>query len=654
MSDLGALGLVLPALAPLPAAWWIASRHAAVGVPAQGCAAVLWWCLLATAGPVVLGWAGWFTVTGFITVNLLLLAVGALGWLHSAPRLDLAPLIAAVRQDPALRLALLLLGLLGSGLVLALPILPTADWDSHLYQLPLCAEWLHAGSFAGRSAQWTNDATFMRGVLYYPGSWNTLTAEALALTGHVRWSLFPGLMAMVLLVLATAVLARIAGAARGPAALAAVLAAALPITQENLHSAHIDLPFAALVCAGFAGALIAGRTACPWWTASVVAAAGLALGIKQSGMWLAPLILLVLTWAAWCGAGRHACLTNLRQRPWALLLALCLAFLLGGSWYLRNVMETGNPTGFVAMLGLPGVVDGAYLRQTSLLHAFHPTWRNDYLLVGGALLLYAWPVLLLGLSAGWRPRPLSAAGRVLLGLVGILIWLHISGPWSGKHAFDPGLSWWLAQQLRYLIAGFAVALAVTAALHRSDSRWIGALAIIAVLTAPWHWPVAHVSPWLMGALGALLLAMHAVRWTPRRIGLAAGGLALAMPLAAWGLTDWRQERRQDLFDFTNAAAVLDAIPEDQPIAAWGMHHAWLVHGERGRRRIVWLDLDRCGDADAVAAQVRASGCRWLVIGETVPRNDSRIHEFITWRPQVFTRHHGELYRWGISVFAVAP
>ena len=687
MIEVGVFGLLLPAAAPLPLAWCIASRLNTADQSSRLMATALWWCVLACALPVALGWLGWFSALGFMLGNFGFVAVAvSLLWtgriplptLVSRPEHRFALIQLALHQRqyhafiirPEHRSALILAGVLLGGLMIALPILPSDNWDTHMYQLPIVAAWLETGSFTGRPAQWLHDPTFLHGILYYPGAWNALFGEALALAGHGRWCLYPNLAAAILLGLGGAATARLLGARSSTSALAGVITLGLPVVHVQIHSAHVDLPFAAVVVAALVAAVQVGcatddRTR-GGWTATWVAAIGLALGIKQSGLWLAPILGLTLLISVIVTCGIRPWLLALTRAPGILLIALVLGGLLSLPWYVRNLFETGNPTGFVRMFGLPGVIDQHFIAQTTLARNFHLANPHHWLLVAGALVANAWPAVTLGLAlwwsrSGWASAavtladPQRRARFVLVGSVlAILVWLHWTGPWTGKHAHEPDLDWWLASQFRYAIAGLTLAVALVVSLGDHDERWLGGIATAAVVSAPCWWPSPAVAWVGLLGLAVMVIVALALAWNARRVGLACAALAVVAGTAAWATTNWRQGQRQGHFGFAGSAAVLDAIPVEEPLAAWGTHHAWMLMGERGQRRLVWPELQACANADEVVAAVRATGCRWLVIGETVPRNDSRIAEFISWKPEVFRPVHGALYQWGIKVWEVVP
>ncbi|MCK6489526.1 MAG: hypothetical protein L6R48_14600 [Planctomycetes bacterium] len=631
---------LLALVTPLPAASALA--HVSGGPAARAAALTGWWLVLAPLPALVLGWCGCLDPLPLLAAHAVLLGAGlAAGRPALANARALHDGMRQAAADPAVRALLLAAAALLTALPVALAVLPCSDWDTHMYQLPAAAEFWRAGSVDGRPEQWLAADDFMRGVLYYPGSWTVLLAQGLGL-GRSTWAaLIANLGALAAFAAASAWLARLAGASPRAAAAAALAALALPLAQENVHSAHVDLPFAAAVVVSLAAALAAGRSACPRWTALALAAAGAALGFKTSGVWCAPLCLAVLLAA--CGR------RTLALRPAGVLAGFALAALLAAPWYLRTWFETGNPIGVVAVpaLGWPGVIDAAFVRATTLASVFDPLRLRHWELLLGALACYAWPVLA-GLGAAlWLRRTPATGGRerlLLTVIAAALAWLHWHGPWSGKHAWEGDLDWWLAQQLRYSLALWAVLAALAAAWSGRGTVLAGA-ALLAVMAAPWWWPWW----WMAAAPAALLLGLLGLGAVlrPRWLAPLALALLLALPPLLHG---WSARLRDQVFNLGSGVGALAALPAGEPVAVAASHQSWLAYGDDGRRPVRWLDLSRCRDDRQRLQAVARLDCAWLVLGETWPSTSTGLALLLAAHPEVAELTHGQPGQWGMTLW----
>jgi hypothetical protein len=298
-----------------------------------------------------------------------------------------------------------------------------------------------------------------------------------------------------------------------PTAVRALSLAALalsPLVFVAFAQPGTDLPSLSwLVCCA---ALCACARRRPGLLAVAIVALGLAVGTKTTALALG---LLVVAAAAW------SCRRRLASIALPLGLASATGAIVGGTWYLRNLIEHGSPL-WPFLPGPWGDRMPAAIRLLShtMLERLHVTLLahvSEYVtLLQGSLVL-----LLGGLLVpliGLRRRPLLAAGAVALGTVA---WMN--APSTGKP--DGPLLGEVMGNVRFLMpvfAGGALALALVA----TDARRRGRLVALATLT------------------GALLWGIRADLETPFRlpfsswlvVGVVAGGLlggiaAGATPLA---------------------------------------------------------------------------------------------------------------------------
>ena len=313
----------------------------------------------------------------FVAVaELVLLVLGAMGWLHPLAQVVAVTGIALAERAVPLRRGAWPVSLparregAGSRVLLALLlglcawwVLSTAGsgtrfvWDDLTYHAAIPAAWLQSGSLA------VPPLTYQA---YYPANAELLTLWFLLPVGHDGFANLAVLAWVLLLVAAGTVLARRLGhpPALARAALAAVLVSSGMRFFAGTFSAN-DLAIAGLGAAALAlavpstGRIGAGRAgACG-------VAAGLALGTKVS---MATLVV----WAA------LPVLFALR-RPGGARAAASFAVgaaVFGLPWYVRNVALTGNPL-FPAQMGpFEGPFTGEAQRTTSLAPWIAAGWAS--------------------------------------------------------------------------------------------------------------------------------------------------------------------------------------------------------------------------------------------------------------------------------------
>lgn len=649
------LGLALIGLlAPLPLAAVLAGGCRTGGPGLRLLALLTWWIALGMLEVLALGWCGLLSFPALLAMTLALAAAGTIAWwradqARSRVRADLGHAWAHWRTAPgAERIALAVLAAVALVWLVALTVVPSDNYDSHMYQLPTVGEWLQHGWFA-RSEQWRHAPGYERSMFHYPGAWNAWYALVLGLGGHERWAWLPNLLAWALYGAAVRALARQAGATATPATLAAALALCMPVAGVALASAHNDLPLAAVWLAGVVAAVTAGRSRETAWMVLTILLIGLALGIKPNGLGAAGCAVV-----AFFAVRRISPGTPVWTGLWA---ALTLALLIAVPWYLRNALQTGNPLGFLRLrlLGfeLPGTIDAAYIAQTTLLHNFHPRNPHHWGWLGASVGVYlglAWIGLLLPLLR-WQQWHRGIVG--LLALCALLGWAWLASPWSGKHAHDQTLSFWMGQQLRYTFALWGALAALAAAVAR-PAPWLWRIQLLglwgSVLATTWITSMRPAAPWLI-ALITLLFAVLILRgkrpwrrWLPMAV-------LLALALLPWLLRDWRQGVRN--YWFMGAPSALARLDEDRPIAFWGTHQAWLLYGDRLRRRPVYLPLDGARDDAQLIALVRSSGCDYLAIGETWPPTPPEILDRLL-ALGVVQPLHGEAHAWGMKILRIIP
>lgn len=283
---------------------------------------------------------------GFLTGHALLLIASFAWWKRGgAPRLAapareaVAAAFLFVRRHRAVALFAAAVGLLGV-VNLVFPFLyPVLNGDANSYHLPRAYYWTTLGT-----ARHFPTADFRMNEM--PPDPSFVFAWILALSGSFRGLHVPQWVAGVVLSMAVAGMARLAGAGRGGALLAGSLTATLPVAILQAGTAQTDLTAAAAGAAalffGLRAAAFgeggAGRRAGPDAIGFGIAL-GLALGTKLTVVFLLPGLVFAMVAVGW---SRHR-----REAPWRLagLAAFALGgfALLGAYNYVLNIIDVGNP-----------------------------------------------------------------------------------------------------------------------------------------------------------------------------------------------------------------------------------------------------------------------------------------------------------------------
>ncbi len=562
------------------------------------------WCLVQMGVALMLCALGRYALGPVLGVETALFAAGLLA---RRPVETASP----VPRTPVEGLALGMLAVVGVGLFLRLVLTPITDFDSLAYHLPAMARWYQAHTFV-RLEQFKQ-------ISRYPYAWEMLSGLFLMPFREDFLVALPGLVAWVMLALATDVAALELGAQRPAALAAAVLVVATPVARRIVTTMHVDLPLAACFMAGLAFATAARRAPGARTVGLTAAAAGLVAGIKMSGLVYDALLAVVLALAA-TRARRAARPTETADRALC-VLGVAGALVVGGVWYLINWMELGNPLGHlrVELAGttiFPGSVDSHRVARTTLAALFHPTSRADWRVLLSALTAQgALPLLILGLGAcGLRPRRPHLAVAALLVATGFLYW---TTPYGGDN--DPRhtiLTPWMGQAVRYAlpfvgVLGVGAALGAGALGQRAAAA--SAVGIALVLPGTTH----TLTPLAIALLAALAGGVTLARRGPRARVLV--GVALLVVVA--GGTSVLRARRA-----VERAKRYGGVPEFVsahvgPAEAVGYllgQRSYLLYGPDYGTRVVYVPAGP-GGREAWLATLRRERVAIVAVGpRTVP------------------------------------
>jgi hypothetical protein len=442
---------------------------------------------------------------------------------------------------------------------------PSIGFDSTVYHYPDIAGWIANGK-PGSQLFLSYDIPYGN----YPLTDEVAQTWAAAIArSWVPISLWNPLLLVVLTGATWQTLRNLAVPPR-VAALATAAFVSTPLVLRQLNEPQTDLPALGWLACTAALATGAGRR--PALLVPALVAAGLGIGTKAT---VAPEIVLVLAYGGWLARDRLRPLL-----PW-LGLGLAGAFVVGGIWYVRNIVQHGSPLWpFVAAPWgdepprFLGLIDQSFIDRP--LDTLDGRLGDYSSMLGGGWIALAGglAVLLVGLFAPLRDarmrRTLRVAGA--LAVLGTLIW---SASWGTGLQTAPELptpAGWPISTIRYLLP--AVGLAILAiALAARLPGWLGQAAIgLLALILAWSL-VADLqlgSPYtpsiLVFAAGGLagLAVLGLARFVPRPPRVPAWAAAIAIGALAAPIGNGYIERTVDVVGSTAPASGIVKWFTEQP------------------------------------------------------------------------------------------
>lgn len=590
------------------------------------------WALVLTALCLALGLAGALRLAPMLWASAGIAALGGTTWRTgraSLPRLPpelsssdrvLAGCVVAVVAGLGLRA-------IGSAVV---------EVDSLGYHLPAVAQWTHDGAVTplGRPDQ----------TAHYPYGWELLMIPFVLPTGSDWLVCVPNALALMVLALSVYRVGRELGASRSAALCCALAACSLSLVRRQIGTARVDLALAGWTTSALAGCLAARRTRNDVDLATAIAAIALAMGTKMSG----------LPYAGWL-AITAICFGFVRSPAGSarrLVGALVLGVPVAAFWYLRNLVEVGNPLGLVP-LSVAGVTvfEGAIARErvvgATVAAVFHPSERSHW-----AILAAMWrdqlglPFLASSLLALEAVRGAIRARRrgpwfVATFALGALA-LYVITPYSG--ALGPGRAWSprAAENLRYALP-FVCAVVGLAAAGVPPRAPHGLLAAVGVAL------VAGLGSWVVVSASVAAMVAIASRGIPMRlrpIALTALGAA-----AFFGLVTLAGDHARDRHRSCGPIwTLLDRnVPPGASVGVTYSHVRLCLYGPRFTRRIV--DVAGAQASGRLAEHLRIHHVSAVAVGPAGGRSTRRS----AWHgdAQSFRRVGGDDPRRGLVLYVDA-
>ena len=485
----------------------------------------------------------------------------------------------------AIRIAVAAVG--GAGLAWAawLVYVPALGFDSVQYHIPESVLWVQRG----------DPGSLFHGILsrvsYLPLMSEVLVEWQVALARSLVPVAIWAPVTMLLLVVAGWLGLRSLGVGRAAAAMALAAVCSAPIvTHYQLNGAYNDLP--ALAWLVTAGALSARARDNPRMLAPAILAASLAAGTKTPAL---PLSLLVVALAAW------SCRERLREATLPLALAATAALVLGGLWYLRDLVHHGSPFwpdvaapwGDPSPFAAPSFLDRPHATLHRFLHSYLKVFGGGIEILAAALMV---PLLVRRRAVVW-----AAAATA----VSVFLWLNAPATGAAVNGSVVGT----LSTLRYILPAFSAGVVTLALATRAGGpggtlaglALGGGVVLGAIQTRALGYPhVPRTATPLTGAALGVVAALILSRIAPRlpiaprpalRTATAAGVLlaSAALALGASGFVERHARANQNtVYPYAAMVAWLAAQPRyhdhGDPVAVGPIPNGAVV-GDRLQHRL---------------------------------------------------------------------
>lgn len=504
--------------------------------------------------------------------------------------------------------------LIGIALLWTVGVTPVTDFDSLWYHLPTMVHWYQSGTFA------TPDKVTVPA--YYPFSWELLSLLFLLPFQADAFVAVPNFIAWIIFGFSIYAVSGMCGASRLSSLLACVLTLSAPMVTAHVLSLHVDFPMAAFFLSGLYFLLSCQRSRSSWDYAFFAVSLGLLCGIKTTGLLYggllcASLLLLEMQASLIQGGARHEPSARHPLFQAASLVAVGLAAIVAGYWYLRNFLEIGNPFGpfRVAVAGVtifPGTTDLAEIRRTTSLAGLFSLrsvahWKT---FVGALKENFSIPLILLFGSVGFLPfrimnkdQPVRRRELALIAALAIgaacLYWMT---PYSAEdldRTHQGQITPFIGDAMRYAfpLVGL-LAIAGATALSMFPIREGGYLVMGATAVGMYFdhrtmlllvW-VGFVMVWSVPTLrGKVRLLASAASVLPVRVGMVMLCLLLAALAGRVGMQE-RAEKKVYSYGYFGILDFLDVnVNAQDSIGYFTSQPTYVLFGKNLNRRVVYVD-----------------------------------------------------------------
>ncbi|MGB7895307.1 MAG: hypothetical protein WCF82_25865 [Microcoleus sp.] len=319
------------------------------------------WSIAQVCIGLILGSADRLNITAVIIAEILICAIGFILIYTKNPKtftFSRWP-IPQLKQPLGPSESLIIVATAVAGVVLleTLATKPTTNYDSLWFHLPAIARWYQTHSFTllDAAGNWIFEQEQAR---VYPYNWHVLSALCVLPFGEDFLATFPLLIAWVIEGIAVYLLSVKFGATRLHGMAAASLVLTVPMMLNQINTIHPDLPLAAIFTVGLYLGLSYHNSRSQSELSLFLAATGMLAGIKITGIVYAASLLggLAILELKRFAVNKKSTPANFRIRHFlkpVLLCGIACCLLLGGFWYVRNLLQINYPVGEVGDIKIP-------------------------------------------------------------------------------------------------------------------------------------------------------------------------------------------------------------------------------------------------------------------------------------------------------------
>lgn len=575
------------------------------------------WCIIETCIGLLLGIVQRLTLSAVLMSELFSFLAGITFYAYIRRHIPSFSFRNLLRlSQPLSNIKVLILGAIffvGASLLERLVTQPIFEYDSLAYHLPVMAKWYQEASFTMLDQ--------LHQISRYPYNWEVLCTLFLMPFREDFLVACPNLIAWALLGLAVYLLSIKIGASRIYSMASSFLVLTLPILIEQVNTMRVDIPFAAFFMVSLYFVVLYDQTQSFSYFALLLATLGMLCGIKTSGLVYGFLLVAVLTLMRVRSILLHKSKNSIFRLcrfaiPFGVASVFCL-LLLGGFWYLRNLIEIGNPIGYINIqIGDVVIFPGNLkfterIRRTTLASLFELTnplhWK---VLVEQVNIQLHVPFMAMTLQALLLPLTFVAGQRRtkkehLMGLVILLIgtgFLYWITPYSGDNGQNQWqITPWIGGPMRYAFPFMAV-LGITAATGASTVQIrdecimaivmfsLGSIPGTSILYVALYMVFALLLNWrFFGVIGRIISIASVPRKGVRLAGRVVittifAGVIVATTFVAREVRDVRRsEVYGDVFEYTTTN-----VSRDEVVGYLASHRSYFLYGKGLNRRVLYV------------------------------------------------------------------
>jgi hypothetical protein len=394
---------------------------------------------------------------------------------------------------------------------------PVIDYDSLWYHLPTMARWYQEGQFVRLPEFMSSGVLANDQITYYPYNWEVLCTLFFMPFKEDFFIAFPNLIAWLMLGLAIYSFSINLNINRFYGIAFAALVLLMPLIMQHVNSLHIDLPFTTFFMISLCFAIAYHKTHFTEDLVVFVSSLCMLLGIKTSAVACVgiPILILIALESKKLFFHQKNSSTSSHQYPsktdsapfkkydlrkarlFISFLVVFISLYVGGFWYVKNLVDIGNPLGNIKIqiantILFSGSLDLKHLNPTSLIYLFKINNFNHWMifLVQSVVRLQIPFIVMICLAfvmplVIFRKRD-SAQLRLIIGFLVLLFgtgYLYWKTPYTGTDNLPTGpITSYVGQQMRFAMT-FLALLGANAAIAATNLKVSKNAIVIIVLTS---------------------------------------------------------------------------------------------------------------------------------------------------------------------------